>query len=61
MVCVNSFVFVKVFPGVFMCGLLHGLVLGKEQCLHEMENSSSNLLNRKGDKVMNLAFTRSKV
>lgn len=42
MVCVNSFVLVKVFPGVFMCGLLHGSVLGKEQCLHEMENSSSN-------------------
>lgn len=40
--CVNSFVPVKVFPGVFKCGLLHGSVLGQEWGLHEMENSSSN-------------------
>lgn len=42
MVCVNSFVLVKVFPGVFKCGLLPGSVLGKEQNLYKMENSSSN-------------------
>lgn len=42
MLCVNSFVLVKVFPGAFKCWLLHGSVRGKAQSLHKMENSRSN-------------------